>query len=109
MTPMELTVIFNVGSIALGVIAWLLSIWAIGKYKPWKRSYSYLLCAMALLLQLFEVRNRFLGGDYAAVEDTIMAVIIAAVMMMCVTVILNAVALFKFRRAQRVLNKQVSK
>ena len=87
MTPMDFSMIFCVGSIVLGVFAWLMGIWAIRKYKPWKMTFSYLFCALALLLPLFEVKNRALGGDFAAIEDTIRAVVFAGIVMLVVVVI----------------------
>ena len=109
MTSTELSTIFSVGSIALGVLAWLMSIWAIGKYKPWKPTFSYFFCAAALLLQLLEVWNRVRADDYAAIEDTVGAIAIAGIFMMAVTVILNLVAYFKFKDTERKAKKEALK
>ena len=42
-----------------------------------------------------EVNRRVLLGDYAAIEDTIRAVVIASVALVVITIILNVVALVK--------------
>ena len=109
MTPIDFSMIFCVGSIVLGVFAWLMGIWAIRKYKPWKMTFSYLFCALALLLQLFEVKNRALGGDFAAIEDTIRAVVFAGIVMLSITVILNLAAKVKSICDQRKAKKEVAK
>lgn len=56
---------------------------------------SYSLCAVSLLTQLFEINRRANLGDYAAIGDTIHGVLLASVVMVCITVILNLTALVK--------------
>ena len=106
---MDLFLNLNLWSIVLGILAWLMGIWAIGKYKPWKPTIGYFFCAIALLLQLFVIKHEAFSGDYAAIEDTISAIIFAGVFMMVVTVILNLVARFKSKNAERKAKKEASK
>lgn len=101
MTPIQISTMFSIGSLALGFGAWLLGIFAIRTKTP--RSYantvcSFNLCILSLLLQLFEVQNRVNIGDYAAIEDTIGAVNVAAVALAFVTIALNIVAFLKSRK-----------
>lgn len=56
---------------------------------------SFSLCAISLTFQLFEINHRVLLGDYAAIEDTIRAILIASIALISVTVILNVVAFVK--------------
>ena len=71
--------ILNIISLVLGVGAWVVATIAIAKSA---RSYistvlSFSLCAFSLVTELFEISRRVNLGDYAAIEDTIRAVIIA--------------------------------
>ena len=106
---MEFLLNLNLWSIVLGVLAWLMGIWAIGKYKTWKFQFSYFFCAVALLLQLFVLKYSAFSGDYASIEDTIRAVIFAGIVMLAVTVILNVVAKVKSICAQRKAKKEAAK
>lgn len=89
----------NIGSLVLGFCAWLFGGLAIGTptASPAHRNtvVSFGLCTVSLLLQLLEVNRRVLLGDYAAIEDTIRAVVIASVALVVITIILNVVALVK--------------
>lgn len=101
MTPIQISTMLSIGSLALGFGAWIFGIFAIRTKTP--RSHtnticSFNLCIIALLLQLFEVQNRVNIGDYAAVEDTIGAVNAAAVALAVVTIVLNIVAFLKARK-----------
>lgn len=90
-----MTYFCNVGSLILGLVAWILPLLAIGK------PYRFVLCCIgstvcctgSLLLQLLEVQNRVHLEDWSALMDTVDAVILAAVVMLVVTLIANAVAL----------------
>ena len=89
----------NIVSLILGICAWLFAGLAIATSKAFT-SYrntlvSFSLCAISLTFQLFEINHRVLLGDYAAVEDTIRAILIASIALISVTVILNVVAFVK--------------
>ena len=89
----------NIGSLICGVCAWLFAGFAIAASKT-SASHrntivSFSLCAFSLLLQLWEMERRVLMGDYAAIADTIHAVLIASAVLICVTVILNIAAAVK--------------
>lgn len=99
MTSIHLTMIINIGSIVAGLGAWVLAFLAISTKKP-KLAHSlsvasFSVCAFSLVLQFFEISNRVNKGDFAAIEDTIRAIIIAAIILVVVTVILNIAALNK--------------
>ena len=91
----------NIGSLILGICAWLFAGLAIAASNA-RTSHrntlvSFCLCAVSLLLQLSEISRRVLLDDYAAIADTIHAVLIASAALVSVTVILNLVA---YRRAK---------
>ncbi len=90
----------NIISLVLGVGAWVVATIAIAKSA---RSHistvlSFSLCAFSLVTELFEISRRVNLGDYAAIEDTIRAVIIASIVLVVVTIILNIIALFKTKK-----------
>lgn len=95
--PIQLSVIYNIGSIILGIVAWASAGIAIAKSKRAQTlsAVSFVACIISLFLQFLEVSNRVNLGDYAAIEDTIRAVILAATLLIVVTIILNSVALLK--------------
>ena len=61
---------------------------------------SFSLCAVSLVLQILEIENRFVQRDFAAIEDTIGAVIFAAVALVAVTMVLNVIAVIQ-KRSER--------
>ena len=89
----------NIVSLILGVCAWLFAGLAISTPKvPASHRNTFIsvsLCAISLIFQLFEINRRVLLGDYAAIEDTIRAILIASVALVSVTIILNLVAIAK--------------
>lgn len=88
--------LFNIASLVLGIGAWILAVLAIITPKAVtshrNTALSFSSCVLALVFQLFEINRRVIIGDYAAIEDTIRAVVIAAVVLSVVTVVLNIVA-----------------
>ena len=88
-----------IGSLILGACAWLFAGLAIATSKAYTSHrntlVSFGLCAISLVFQLFEINRRGFLGDYAAIEDTIRAVLIASVALVSITMILNLVALAK--------------
>lgn len=89
----------NIVSLILGACAWLFAGLAIATPKVFASHrntlVSFGLCAASLVFQFFEMYHRVLLGDYAAIEDTIRAVLIASVVLVFITVILNLVAVAK--------------
>ena len=86
----------NLGSLILGACAWLFAGSAIitpkASISHRNSTASLSLCVISLALQLFEINRRILLGDYAAIEDTIRAVLIASVTLASITIILNLFA-----------------
>lgn len=93
---------YNIGSLILGLAAWGLPLLAIGK------KYRFALCCIgslsccvtSLLLQLLEVKRRVALSDWSALMDTMNAVILAVVVLICGMVAINAIALFGFRKGK---------
>lgn len=89
----------NIGSLVLGACAWIFAGFAITTSKTFTSHrnilVSFSLCTISIVFQLFEINHRVLLGDYAAIEDTIRAILIASLALVSVTVILNLVAFVK--------------
>ena len=90
----------NIISLVLGISAWGVAAITIAKPICSHKStiLSFALCAFSLVFQMFEISRRVRLGDYAAIEDTIRAVIIASIALVVVTIILNIVALVKSKK-----------
>lgn len=99
MTSLQLSILLNIGSILIGLGAWALAFLALSaKRTSTSRRFSVTslsCCAISLIFQFCEIANRANHGDYAAIEDTIRAIIIAAIILVTVTAILNFAALKK--------------
>lgn len=91
---------FNLASLCLGLISWVVPFLHLKRktYSAGISGISYLCCALALLLQLTEVRHRASIGDLAAVMDTINAVVFAGAVMVGVCALLNLAAILKSRK-----------
>ena len=94
----------NIGSLILGACAWLFAGLAISASQA-RTSHkntliSFSLCVTSLVLQLFEINQRVLLGDYSAIEDTIQAILVASITLVSITIILNLTALIKAKKNQ---------
>jgi len=96
MTSLAISMLLNVGSLVLGTASWLFGFLAIRASCPGRYPnsvISFILCAVSLFCQLGEVCNRAAVGDFAAIGDTIRAVLLAAAVLVIVTAALNLAAL----------------
>lgn len=104
MMSLHFSIIVNIGSVILGLGAWAFACMAIASKKVYLSHRfsvaSFSMCAFALVSQLFEISNRAKMGDFAAIEDTIRAIIVAAVVLVVITIVLNVVALVKTKNKQ---------
>ena len=87
----------NILSLFLGITAWSLPVMYLMRWKrrEWFCCGSFALCALSLFFQLREFLRLADKGDFAAIEDTIGAVVFAASVLLIVTLILNALALLR--------------
>ncbi|MDD5938554.1 MAG: helix-turn-helix domain-containing protein [Clostridiales bacterium] len=88
------TVIFSVGSIITGLIAWGIPVWqtAIAKTRRTAVSTGLSLGAalLSLMIQFLDIANEVHTGDMAAVEDTIDGLVVVVFVFIAVTLVLNA-------------------
>ena len=91
----------TLGGLGLGLGAWALAVCAIVSKRSRTAhrftAVSFILCAGAILLQLAELNSRALAGDFAGIEDTLPAVILAACVLAGVTAALNLLAAVRAR------------
>ncbi len=96
---MDMIIRYNLGSIALGLAAWIfagLGIWKT-KHSQVLALMSYICCSVSLVFQFCEINLRTDLSDYSAIEDTIEGIIYCAVRLILVTVVLNVVAIWRQR------------
>lgn len=102
MKPLQISMLFNIGSILLGICSWFFAGYALASQKvriSYRRSFlSFLCCMISLVFQVFEIGNRVAVRDFAAIGDTINAVMIASVALLTVTVFLNMAAMRKAKK-----------
>ena len=84
---------YNIGSITLGLAAWIIAFVAIctGNRKSTCQVSSFICCCTSLLLQFYEIRRLMRMDDWIAVDDTINAICLAAGVLISVTVTLNLI------------------
>ncbi|WHX24510.1 hypothetical protein QNH47_09890 [Virgibacillus halodenitrificans] len=94
--------LLNIGSLILGIVAWVLPAISLLSYdktkvKKWQvfSILSITACALALCFQI--IYNYYLVKiqDWAALLDTTGAVVFASVVLLSVTVLLNAITFIK--------------
>lgn len=97
---MSESVFLNLGSLVFGMAAWILPAIGIAQHHkiPHRRfavlvAASFAACAAALCLQIFEMNHRINVKDWAALMDTAHAVALIALILLVVTIVLNAVAI----------------
>ena len=96
--------LLNVGSLVLGLIAWVLPAVNLMRHeKDGDRNWAVLsvmsvsACAIALFFQIFYNFHLVRIGDLSALMDTMRAVALASGILLTVTLLLNAITLFVYR------------
>lgn len=98
---------YHLGSILFGLLAWLLPLCALAgtKKPPLVRAgltnVSFACCALALCLQIMEVRRLVDLSDWSSLMDTQNAVVFVSTVLLVVTAALNALVwLVRIRRGR---------
>lgn len=96
--------LLNLGSLVLGLIAWILPVVNLMRYqKPNHKNWFFLsvlsmsACAISLCFQIFYNYHLVMIEDWTALLDTTRAVVMAATVLLIVTVILNVSTLIVYR------------
>jgi len=90
----------NLGSLVLGLIAWILPVVNLTRYaKNWVvlSIISISACAISLFLQIFNIYNRVKIEDWSALMDTMGAKVFITAFLLIVTIILNVITLIVYR------------
>ncbi|PZX03999.1 cytochrome c oxidase subunit 4 [Psychrobacillus insolitus] len=96
--------LLNLGSLVLGLIAWMLPIVTYIRYKKHDRGNWVVLsimsisaCAISLCFQIFYTYHKVTVEDWVALMDTMYAVAFASAILLIVTIILNVITLIMYR------------
>jgi hypothetical protein len=90
--------LLNLGSLVLGIIAWILPVAALMQYKKhhlWNRAVLSIMsisaCAISLCFQMFNIKHLVEIEDWTALLDTAGTIAFVAAVLVIVTIILNAI------------------
>ncbi|MCZ2259565.1 hypothetical protein [Sporosarcina sp. G11-34] len=93
----------NLGSLALGLIAWILPIISLMRYVRQDQRklvvltfMSFSACAISLIFQIFYHYHLVKIEDWSALMDTMGGVAFASAMLLIVTIILNTIILILY-------------
>ncbi|MBA9029308.1 hypothetical protein [Peribacillus huizhouensis] len=96
--------LFNLGSLILGLIAWILPVVNLMRYKKhdhWNSVVPSIMsigaCAISLCFQILYNYHLVKIEDWSALMDTTSAVAFVAAVLLIVTIILNAITLIVYR------------
>ncbi|WP_042351615.1 hypothetical protein [Bacillus massiliigorillae] len=94
----------NMGSLVLGLIAWILPVLNLGRdnkkeYKHWVTLsiISISACALSLCLQIFNNYHLVQIEDWGGLMDTMSALAFVAGVLLIVTILLNVITLIVYR------------
>ena len=95
--------LLNVGSLILGLIAWILPLITLSNASKTKNPslFSFIslsACATSICFQLFYQTYLVKIKDWGAVEDTIYTVACVSFILLVSTVLLNGIVHYKFKR-----------
>jgi hypothetical protein len=90
--------LLNLGSLVLGIIAWILPVAALMQYKKhhlWNRAVLSIMsisaCAISLCFQMFNIKHLVEIEDWTALLDTAGTIAFVAAVLVIVTIILNVI------------------
>ena len=98
-----MTSFYMISSLVLGILAWILAIISVLHRRFGALNLiSVSACALSLLLKLMNVDHlAYELDDFSAIMDTIPAVVLAAWLMLSISILLNGAAFMKSRKVMR--------
>ncbi len=97
--------LLNLGSLILGLIAWIVPVISLMRIKKGNNqnylalsAISFSSCAISLTLQISSISQIVKIQDWTAILDTIDSIVFVSMILVAVTIILNIVHLFMYRR-----------
>lgn len=95
-------VVFSVGSLLAGLIAWGIPIWMAAFSRSGNTGFvvvsSFGFALFSVAIQFFDIANEVRTGDWAAIEDTINVLALVVVLFCAVTVFLNTILVWRSLR-----------
>ncbi|MCM3740313.1 hypothetical protein M3210_08520 [Oceanobacillus luteolus] len=97
---------FNLVSLVLGGMAWILPVISMLKYedhfKRWAAfsMISLMACSAALFFQIFSLYERVKAEDWAALLDTMSFIVSVSVILLIGTILLNVITINMYRKKQ---------
>lgn len=98
--------LLNLGSLILGIVAWILPIVNLIQFKhSWvgRSMMSISACAISLGFQIFYMYHLVKIEDWSALMDTMGAVAFAAAVLLIVTIGLNVMTLLVYRKREKTM------
>jgi uncharacterized membrane protein len=96
--------LLSLGSLVLGLIAWILPIVNLTRGKKQENKswvalsiMSLSACGISLCLQIFYTYHKVIVEDWGALLDTMYAVVFVSLVLLIVTIVLNAITLNVYR------------
>lgn len=106
-----MVVSLNLGSLVLGLFAWILPVVNLMRYRKHDHRnwialsfVSISASAVSLCFQILSIFHRVKVADWSALMDTMSAVVFVSVVLLIVTIILNAITLIVYRTAKQDAN-----
>lgn len=93
----------NLGSLVLGLIAWILPAINIARYEKRSRNWITLsmislnACSISLFFQIYSFYERVKAEDWSALMDTISVIASVPAILLIGTIILNTITLYLYR------------
>ena len=94
-----MTILYNLSALGLGLTAWIIGTVLIfaKRRHPWFMLTSFACMGCAMVIEFYELRHRIEIGDLSAVMDIYPTMAWVTLVLLVITVGLNAVALLKKR------------
>ena len=92
-----MSAVHNLSALSLGLIAWLIGFCLIfgKKHHPWLLLLSFAAMGSAMVIEYYELRHRIALGDLSAIMDIYPTMAWVTLVLLVVTVALNAIALVR--------------
>lgn len=92
-----MTAIYNLSALALGLAAWIIAFCLIfgNRQHPWFMLTSFACMGSAMVIEYYELRHRIALGDLSAIMDIYPTMAWVTLVLLVVTVALNAIALVR--------------
>ena len=94
--------LLNLGSLVLGLIAWILPAITIARYEKRPKNWvissvvSLSACSISLFFQIYSFYERVMGEDWGALMDTVSVIASVPAILLIGTILLNGITLYMY-------------